>query len=118
MLDVNVIYLFYALVGVLIHFLKTWLAAKRREEVFFKDETYIFYLLNIITAFVVTAIGTDMPAEVYVPSRFSSLLVGLSAPSLLSGFMKFKAPGEIVSDEKKILKLTKDSRTQTEHHDS
>jgi hypothetical protein len=111
MLDVNLIHLFYAFLGVLMHFLKTWLAAVRRKEVFFKQETQIYYILNCITAFAVTAIGADMPPDVYVPSPASALLVGISAPSILSGFMRYKAPGENVSEETDILKITKDSRT-------
>lgn len=113
-LGINFIYLFYACIGLFLHFLKSWLAAKKRSEVFFRQETYLFYLINLISSFVIISLAAELPPEIFIVTRLTAVLVGLSSSSLLSGFMKIKMPGEMVTDDDRdILRITKDSRTTT-----
>jgi hypothetical protein len=113
-MNINVIFLLYGFAGLLIHFLKNWLAAKNRDEVFFKDQTYIFYSINAIVTVVIVSLGNEVPAEFYVPSRFSSFLIGLSSSSILSSFMQIKSKTENAPEDTPLLKITKGAKTEKE----
>jgi hypothetical protein len=100
------LFAFWGMVGLLIHFLKTWHAAETRGEVFFRRHTVLFYAINLVTTLAFIGVGNEMPPEMYVPSSLSSLMIGLSSSSVLSGFMKMKAPGELAPSDKVLLNIT------------
>ena len=109
MIGVKPIFAFWGGIGLLLHFLKTWHAANTRNEAFFKQQTYLFYAINAVTTLAVIGIGGELPPEMYTPSTVSSLLVGLSSSSMLSGFIKVKAPFEMVPEDKAVLNITKNT---------
>jgi hypothetical protein len=112
---ISPLFAFWGMVGLLIHFLKTWQAAETRGEVFFKRATVLFYAINLVTTLALIGVGHQMPAEMYVPSTVSSLMIGLSSSSMLSGFMKVKAPGELAPSDKVLLNITSAAKETTQN---
>lgn len=58
-------------------------------------------------------VGAELPDSLYTDSKLSSLMMGLSSSSVLSGFIKIKGPAELTPEDKVLLNITKSSTPQS-----
>lgn len=93
--------LLLALGGYVFHILKMWYEATNRKEVFINKAFYISIAMNVVAIFLLVFLGKSLPPDLLIMSPLTCVIIGFSASSILSGFIKVKAPQSVVPEDKK-----------------
>lgn len=94
-------YLLYAFAGHAIHFLKLWNESIKRKEVFVNKSLIINEVIHLISMPILIKLLPELPPTWFVMSNGAALVIGVSASSILAGFINVKTPKDLTSDSDK-----------------
>jgi hypothetical protein len=81
--------------GYVLHVLKMWYEAKKRQEKFIQDTFFISIAMNVIAIFILVYIGGSLPPDLIVMSPLTCVIIGTFGSSMLSGIVNIKKPKDI-----------------------
>jgi len=91
-------YLIYAFAGHAIHFLKLFGESQKRNEGFVNKSLLINEAIHLISMPLLIKLLPELPPTWFVMSNGAAVIIGVSASSILSGFINLKTPKDLPGD--------------------